>query len=152
MLFRSPRDSKEGIFHGGVAYDILYQGILVSILTVLAYLLGHVLEGGAWKFENSDDGMSMAFLTMSMAEIFHSYNMRSQRGSIFKMKTHNVWLFGAMALALVLTTAVIEIPFFAKLFDFTVIGWSEYAIALGLSILIVPIVEIVKLIQRSVKK
>ena len=84
-----------------------------------------------------------------MVEIFHSLNMRSRRGSIFSLKTHNKFLYGAMVVSLVLTTAVIEIPFLAAAFNFTPIDLEEYAIALGLAVLIIPIMEIVKFIQRK---
>lgn len=152
VMKKPPRSADEGIFHGGVGYDVLYQGIVVSALTILAYLIGHVIEGGAFKFENSSDGMTMAFLTMSMAEIFHAFNMRSQKGSIFKIKKQNVLLWSAGALALLLTTAVIYIPFLRKAFGFEFIDLKEYAISLGLAFLIIPIVEIVKLIQRKISK
>ena len=94
----------------------------------------------------------MAFLTLSMAEIFQSFNLRSRRGSIFSMKKQNKWLWMAGAAALVLTTMVIEVPFIANIFDFTPIGFLEYAIGLGLSIMIIPLVEFVKLIQRIIHK
>ena len=94
----------------------------------------------------------MAFLTLSMAEIFHSYNMRSERGSLFSVKTHNLFLFGAMALAFVLTLGVIYIPFFANAFNFTPVSLAEYAIALGLALSVLPIVELVKLIRRRIGK
>ena len=99
--------------------------------------------------------MTMAFLTMSMCEIFHSLNMRSQRGSMIAMSikgSHNVPLFAAMVASLLLTTAVIEVPFLANAFGFTPIGFAEYATSIGLAISIIPIVEIVKLIQRTVAK
>ncbi|MGM9645346.1 MAG: cation-translocating P-type ATPase [Eubacteriales bacterium] len=147
-----PRDSKEGIFHGGVAYDILYQGLFVSVLTVLAYVIGHVFEGGAWEFVYSDDGMSMAFLTMSMAEIFQAFNMRSRRNSIFALKKQNVFLWGACGIALALTTAVIYIPFLKNAFGFEEISLAEYAIALGLAFCIIPLVELVKVVQRAFAK
>ena len=54
-----------------------------------------------------------------------------------------------MVVSLVLTTAVIEIPFLAAAFNFTPIDLEEYAIALGLAVLIIPIMEIVKFIQRK---
>ena len=100
----------------------------------------------------SDHGITMAFLTMSMAEIFHSLNMRSQRASIFSLKKHNLWLYGAMIAAVVLTALVIEVPFLANLFGFTPIGITEYGIALALSISIIPIVEIEKLIENMIRK
>ena len=64
----------------------------MSALTLAAYFIGHWLESGVWAIANSPDGMTMAFLTMSMAEIFQSFNMRSRRGSIFALKKQNPWL------------------------------------------------------------
>jgi Ca2+-transporting ATPase len=152
IMKKPPRSSKEGIFHGGVGYDVLYQGFIVSALTITAYLIGHVIEGGAFRFETSSDGMTMAFLTMSMAEIFHSFNMRSLKGSIFKLKKQNVLLWASSVLALALTTAVIYIPFLRRAFEFEFIDLKEYLIALGLALSIIPIVEIVKLVQRKIAK
>ncbi len=153
IMKQPPRSSKAGVFSDGAGVDIAYQGVLVSLLTLAAYFIGSFIENGSFSFTaQSAHVITMAFLTMSMAEIFHSYNMRSQRGSVFTLKKHNLLLVGAMVLALLLTTAVIEIPFLADLFDFTVIGIKEYLIALGLSVLIVPIVEVVKLIQRAMVK
>ena len=149
---RKPRNSKDGIFAGGLGIDLLYQGVLVSVLTIAAYFVGHFMESGVWEIAESPDGITMAFLTMSMAEIFHSMNMRSQRGSIFKMNTQNWFLWGAMILALVLTTLVIEVPFLANLFEFETISIVEYFVALGIAFMIIPIVEIVKFIQRKIAK
>lgn len=101
---------------------------------------------------SSNDGMIMAFLTMSMAEIFHLYNIRSLYRSIFGVKNHNLYLFVSMILSLILTAAVIYIPFLRDAFGFTYISFAEYVIALALSVLVIPIVELVKLIQRKVKK
>jgi Ca2+-transporting ATPase len=152
IMKRSPRDAKEGIFSGGVGFSVFYQGLMVSILTLAAYFIGERIENGAWRIADSNDGMTMAFLTMSMAEIFHSYNMRSQYGSIFKIKNHNIFLFGSMLLSLILTAAVIYVPFLRDAFGFTGINLIEYLTAMALAILVIPIVEIVKLIQRKVKK
>ena len=152
IMDRPPRDPKAGIFSGGVGFDCLYQGMMVTILTFAAYLIGHMLEGGAFEFVDSPDGMTMAFLTMSMAEIFHSFNMRTVRKSIFTMKKQNFYLIGAMVLSLILTTAVIYIPGLNSAFGFTSISVLEYAVAMGLAILVIPIVEGVKLIQRALHK
>ncbi len=152
LMKRSPRNPKSGVFSDGVGVDVAYQGVLVSILTVAAYIIGHYMESGVWEITNSPDGMTMAFLTMSMAEIFHSYNMRSQRGSVFGLKNMNWYLFGAMVLSFVLTTAVIYIPPIATIFEFEMISLAEYGVAMALAISVIPIVEIVKLIQRKIKK
>ncbi len=153
-MSRPPRDSKEGIFAGGLFVDIAYQGVLVTILTILSYIIGNSFEVGhfAMPVGVSDHGMTMAFLTMSMCEIFHSFNLRSQRKSIFTLKGQNKILWAAMIGSLLLTTAVLEIPFLANAFGFTPIGLTEYAVALVLGFLVIPIVEIVKFFQRLAAK
>lgn len=158
IMRRRPRDPSDGIFAGGLGFDVLYQGLLVTALTLAAFFIGERFETGHWAFMNiaeCEQGMTMAFLTMSMCEIFHSFNMRSQRGSVIKMSlrgSHNLPLFGAMVASLVLTTAVIEIPFLANAFGFTPIGFAEYATSLALAFSIIPIVEIIKAIQRAAAK
>lgn len=152
IMKREPRNSRDGIFAGGMGFDIAFQGVLVTILTLTSYFIGHYVESGVFEIAESADGMTMAFLTLSMIEIFHSFNMRSRRGSIFTMKSHNKWLWGAMLLSFVLTTAVIEVPFLANAFSFQPIDFHEYLIAMGLAIVIIPIMEITKAIQRSMGK
>lgn len=148
IMKRKPRDAKSGIFAGGMGIDVLYQGILVSVLVMISYFIGHFMETGNWTITNSAHGTTMAFLTMSMAEIFHSLNMRSQRQSIFKLGSQNKMLIFAALGSLVATTVVCEVPFLAAAFDFTSVEIVEYFVAILLGALVVPIVEIVKLIQR----
>lgn len=150
IMQRAPRDSKDGIFAGGLGFDIAYQGILIAGITMLSYILGHCMEVGFFEMPHgvSPDGMTMAFLTMSMCEIFHSFNMRSQRKSVFTLGTHNKILWGAMLGSLVLTTLVLEVPFIANMFGFTPITLPEYLVALALAVLVIPVVELVKWFQR----
>ena len=152
IMKRKPRGLKEGIFANGVGFDVCYQGILVSALTLISYFVGHFLESGKWEITQSADGMTMAFLTMSMAEIFHSFNLRSQRKSLFSLPSGNGVLFGAMILSLILTTAVIYIPFLATLFRFTPVSSAEYFTALALAASVIPFVEIIKFFQRKIDK
>ena len=148
IMRRPPRDPREGIFAGGMGFDVFFQGAIVTVLVMISYIVGHYVESGTWEFTNSHDGTTMAFLTLSMVEIFHSLNMRSRRGSIFTLKTHNKFLYAAMLASLVLTTVVIEVPVVADAFNFTPIDLHEYAIALGLAVMIIPIMEVVKFVQR----
>ena len=155
---RPPRNSGDGIFSGGLGVDVVYQGVLVTIITIVAYLIGASMEFGAGWFAalrtagESGHGMTMAFLAMSMCEIFHSFNLRSQRKSVFSLKTHNKILWWAMLGSLVLTTVVIEVGPIARAFGFIPIGLTEYFIAMGLAFLVIPVVEFVKLIQRAMAK
>ena len=154
IMDRPPRKASDGIFAGGLGVDIAYQGVLIAVITLASYIIGHCMEVGhfAWPHGFSDDGMTMAFLTMNMCEILHSFNMRSQRRSIFTLHGHNKLLWVAMLAALALTTIVLEVPAIAAAFGFTPVDWNEYAVALGLAILVVPIVELVKLFQRRAGK
>ena len=77
--------------------------------------------------------------------------IRNNGGSIFAMAargSHNLYLVGAAAASLVLTTLIIEVPFLANAFGFTPISWEEYAISLALAVSVIPIVEIIKVFQR----
>ena len=151
IMKRKPRDAKAGIFSDGMGVDIAYQGILVTVLTIASYFIGHFVETGNWEITNSAHGMTMAFLTMSMAEIFHSFNMRSQRGSVFTLGSHNKILWFAGIGSLIATTVVCEVPFLANAFGFASVGLVEYLIAIGLGLTVIPVVEIVKLVQRKRK-
>ena len=158
IMRRKPRKKNDGIFAGGLGVDCFYQGIIVSVLTIAAFYIGEFIETGAIAWRNvaeSEDGMTMAFFTMAMCEIFHSFNMRSQRASAVGMTlkgSHNKLLYLAMVASFLLTTAVVEIDFLSNLFGFAHLDALEYAISLGLAFLIIPIVEIVKFFQRKFSK
>lgn len=152
IMKRKPRSSKDSVFSGGAGIDMIWQGIFMAILVVLSYFLGEYLETGKWAIVASKDGMSMAFLTMNFVEMFHCICMRSQRGSIFKLKYINWWLVGAFILTTIFTLGVIYIPFFVNVFEFSSISLKELAIAFGLAFAIIPVVEFVKVIERRKEK
>ena len=156
LMKRKPRDDKEGIFAGGVGVNVVLQGIFIGIITLLSYWIGHGIESGHWALstigELSPDGMTMAFLTLSMTEMFHSFNVRSIRHSVFSMKKQNKYLWGAFLFSLLTTLAVIYIPGINTAFEFAAISAKEYFIALGLAITIIPFVEITKAISRLISK
>ena len=149
IMRRKPRNAKDGIFANGMGLDTLVQGVVISVLTLVSYFIGvRYAEAGA---ESHLVGMTMAFLTLSMVEMFHSLNMRSRRGSVFTLPTQNGWAWGAFALSLVLTYIVIETPL-SNLFNFAELDMSHYGIAMGLAFSIIPIIEIYKAIMRAVEK
>lgn len=154
IMNREPRKKDEGILAGGMGFDTLYQGIVVTILTMTAYFIGRSGDGSIGADGFSSLGVTMAFFVMSMCEIFHSFNMRSRRESIFKMGSLNKPLLLAMLASLALTTLIVEVPALASMFQFREGGLDpeHYMISFGLSILVIPIVEIVKLIQRKTGK
>lgn len=157
IMSRPPRNSKDGIFANGMGIAIAYQGIFLTAITLASFYLGRDVIAQMPQHANAayspaDVGSSMAFLTLSMAEIFHAFNMRSLHGSIFAIKKQNWWLWGAGAISLALTTIVVEVPFLANAFELAKLDAMEYGIALALAVTVIPLVELVKVIARAVRK
>ncbi len=148
IMLRPPRNGKDGIFAGGMLFDIIVQGAIVAAITVLAYFIGHYIESGVWEIAESPDGTSMAFLALSMAEIFHSFNMRSRHKSVLRSK-HNKYIWLSTAASFLATSLVMYVPPLSAAFGFTAISLTEYCVAIGLAITIIPVVEFIKFIQRS---
>ena len=152
VMKRKPRNAKAGVFADGMGGDVIYQGLLVAVLTLVSYFLGHAFElgGWSWKFETSSYGMTMAFLTLSFAEIFHSFNMRSQKKSLFQLSEGNKMLTWAAIGSAALTLIVVLVPFVStELFEFAYMDWWHYLVAIAIAFLVIPIVEVVKLIERK---
>lgn len=152
---RPPRLKNETIFAGGLGLNVVIHGIILAAITLTAYFIGEHIEHSGLQ---SNQGMTMAFLALSMAELFHAYNARSMNNSVFGLKSHNKLLWGAMISSLVLTTAVIFVPGLNSFFHFAdangnaIISFGEYLIALALAFSIIPIVELQKLIVNACKK
>ena len=83
LMSRPPRSPRSSVLAEGLGFDIVYQGLIIAVLTIASYFVGHYIESGLWEIAASPDGITMAFLTLSMIQIFHSINLRSRRESIF---------------------------------------------------------------------
>lgn len=158
VMKRKPRNASDGVFAGGMGLDIAFQGVIITLLVLASFFAGVYFDMGYIDIAdmiagNADaEGVTMAFITLSMVEIFHSFNMRSRRASIFSMKRQNKWLWGAAALALVLTVVPVEVDFLAEVFGFMPLPVHALLTALGLAFLIIPIMEVYKAIMRKVEK
>lgn len=141
---KPPRNAKETIFAGGLGAGVIYQGVIIALLTLWSFFIGYG--------ESHTTGMTMAFLTLSMCEIFHSINMRSREKSLFQLKGQNKLLLGAMVLSFILTFGVIYIPGLNDVFSLTALSAANFLEALGIALIIIPVVELVKLIQRCIRK
>ena len=157
VMKQPPRKKSEGIFSGGLGVDVILQGFVIAVITVISYKLGvhfagdkAVAAGMEAKKFIEQNGMTMAFLTLSMMEVFHSFNLRSRRESIFKLKKQNKLLWGTLCFSVVLTIVIIYVPALAAIFSFNALGAKEFFAAVGLALFIIPIVEIAKFIQRSI--
>ena len=152
IMARPPRDKKEGIFAQGLGAACLIQGFLIAGITLFSYFLGEYLQNGVWSIKQSSEGMTMAFLTLSMAELFHSFNMRSLTKSIFKLKSHNKFLYLTLLGAFLLTLAVLYVPSLSRMFNFQHVSFVEFAVSILIAAAIIPLVEIEKLVTRMKHK
>jgi Ca2+-transporting ATPase len=152
IMARPPRDKKEGIFAQGLGAACLIQGFLIAGITLFSYFLGEYLQNGVWSIKQSSEGMTMAFLTLSMAELFHSFNMRSLTKSIFTLKSHNKFLYLTLLGAFLLTLAVLYVPSLSRMFNFQHVSFVEFAVSILIAAAIIPLVEIEKLVTRMKHK
>ncbi len=152
IMLRKPRNANDSLIGGSGAIVILLQGLFIGALVFFSYMLGDRIETGTWSIVQSNDGMTMAFLTCNFAEMFQGFCNRSLTQSLFTMKKSNKWLWGSLALTAVLTFGVIEIPFLCNLFGFTPVSMLEFALALGLAATLIPASEIWKFVHRKMEQ
>ena len=159
VMKRKPRNATDGVFAGNMGLDTVVQGLIITVLVLASFFCGVYFDLGAIDLSKlatsmaDEEGVMMAFITLNMVEIFHCFNMRSRRASIFHMKKQNKWLWGAAFLALVLTLVVVEVDALSMIF-FGVEHLEPKGMitALALGFLIIPLVEIYKAIMRAVEK
>ena len=159
VMKRKPRNASDGVFAGHMGLDTVVQGLIITVLVLASFFCGVYFDLGVIDLSKlatsmaDEEGVMMAFITLNMVEIFHCFNMRSRRASIFHMKKQNKWLWGAAFLALVLTLIVVEVDALSLIF-FGVehLEPKGMVTALALGFLIIPLVEIYKAIMRAVEK
>ena len=159
VMKRKPRNASDGVFAGHMGLDTVVQGLIITVLVLASFFCGVYFDLGVIDLSKlatsmaDEEGVMMAFITLNMVEIFHCFNMRSRRASIFHMKKQNKWLWGAAFLALVLTLIVVEVDALSMIF-FGVehLEPKGMVTALALGFLIIPLVEIYKAIMRAVEK
>lgn len=144
IMNRKPRSSNSHIFSDGLGINLLWQGTIIAALTIISYVIGYQ--------SSSEAGTTMAFITLSACEMFHAWNMRSLKGSIFTMEKHNKVLTASIILTFVLMLPILLIPALRGIFSLVSLSGSEYITSFLLGAVIVPIVEVVKVFQRSKAK
>ncbi|WP_455529211.1 cation-translocating P-type ATPase [Ruminococcus sp.] len=145
IMSRKPRSSNSHIFSDGLGINLLWQGTLITILTLASFVIGYRSQG-------QNTAMTMAFITLCVCEMLHAWNMRSLKDSIFTMKSRNIVLVGAIALSALLTIPVLFIPSLRNMFSLEALTGANYLWAFLAGACIVPIVEIVKCFQRAADK
>ena len=134
IMHKKPRDSKKSIFADGLWGKIFVEGTMLGMLTLLAFSIGNNLYG-------VEVGRSMAFVSLAMLELVHSFNIKSDE-SIFKVGLfENKYLIGAFILGIILQAVVVMVPAFADVFKLVPLNGTQWLYTIGISILPLIIVE-----------
>ncbi|MEZ0536828.1 calcium-translocating P-type ATPase, SERCA-type [Caldicellulosiruptoraceae bacterium PP1] len=142
VMKRKSEKSSENIFAGGLGFSIIYQGILKGLITLLVFFIGQ-------KLYNHKIAITMTFMTLSLIQLTHAYNARSNNNSLFKMGVFsNKYLNLAFIASILLQVAVLLIPALRELFKLEYLNISQWTIIILASISIIPIVEVVKFFTR----
>ena len=143
IMERQPRSKDEGFFAHGLMFKIIWQGLMVGLLTLLSYSIGQY-------FSTHEYAMTMAFITMSGAELCHAFNVKNHHTVFSKQVLNNKYLWGAAGIGVFLQLIIIFTPL-SKAFDLVALDPMHFMIAIGLALAVIPIVEISKLIETSTK-
>lgn len=150
-----PRKNNSSLFAGQMGKDIIVQGIMQTALVMLSYLLGqYVITDGV---EHHAEPMTMAFISLCFIQLFHAFNMRSQRNSVLNGKFFsNKPLDISALIGIGLTLFVVLTPGVKTVFiegagnDF-MLSPVEWLVSIGVAVAIIPLVELQKLIEKFVR-
>ena len=141
IMERKPTDSKKGIFADGLWSKIILEGIMIGMLTLITFSIGN-------KYYGVEVGRTMAFISMGLLELVHSFNIKSEK-SIFKVGIlENKFLIGSFVLGFLVQTIAVCIPALANIFNVTNLTKTQWLITLGISILPIPIIELQKKVNK----
>ena len=151
VMTRKPRGKNEGLFAGGYGIQIVLQGALFGLLALIAYYIGKTFIGAGCE-DAVKYGQTMAFGVLALSQVFHSFNMRSDK-SLFEIGPFgNGKLNLAFAASVLIVALVMFVPFLTYIFGLVRLSVQGYMIMLGLSFVPIPVLEIVKFIRKKVKK
>jgi len=146
VMEHKPRSKNESFFAHGLGFSIVWQGIVIGSLTLIAYMIGHFTSPETYL------GQTMAFMTLSSIQLFHSFNMKSEH-SLFKTNIlKNKYLVGAFIVGMALQFGICYIPFLNDIFKMVPLNFGQLMIVMGLSFSIIVIVEIIKAIKSKIVK
>ena len=146
VMTKKTRNKNEGFFANGLGLKIIFEGLIVGAVSLSAYLIGQFV------FSNHHIGQTMAFLTLSSTQLFHAYNVKNEHSIFSKYTFKNKFMNFAFIFGFTLQIAVIYIPGLNDVFNMTSLNLTQFLICIGLSLIIVVIMEISKLISKKSKK
>ena len=141
IMNRKPIDSRKSIFADGLWNKIIIEGIMIGMLTLIAFSIGN-------KYFGLEVGRTMAFVAIGILELVHSFNIKSDK-SIFEVGiTENKYLIGSFVLGVFVQTIVVVIPALSNIFKLETLNSTQWLITLIISIMPIPIMELQKKINE----
>lgn len=146
IMLKKPRKNSKSLFSGGMWVSICLEGGMIGALALLAFSIGMNI------FDNGQPlvGRTMAFCVLSMSQLFHAFNMRSDDSVLNKTFFKNPFLVLSLAIGIIMQLCVVNIPIAAKVFKVTALSLTQWIIVFALSILPIIIVEIQKAFSRRI--
>lgn len=137
IMNRKPVNSKKGIFADGLWNKIIVEGIMIGMLTIVSFSIGN-------KYYNLEVGRTMAFLSIGLLELIHSFNVKSEK-SIFEAGIfENKYLLGSFILGILVQIIVVIIPNLANVFEVVPLNLAQWIITIAISIIPIPVMELQK--------
>lgn len=156
VMNRKPRDPKESFFAEGAGMRAIVGGVLIGILTLVAFYLGIIHSGDVPIKEAKDGteivtyGRTMAFIVLTFSQLFYSLSMRNSKKTIFEVGFFgNMFLIISIIISIILQVLLISIPPIAKMFKVTALDPSHWGMVIGLSLIPFAINEIIKVVTRG---
>lgn len=156
VMNRKPRDPKESFFAEGAGMRAIVGGVLIGILTLVAFYLGIIHFGDVSIKEAKDGteivtyGRTMAFIVLTFSQLFYSLSMRNSKKTIFEVGFFgNMFLIVSIIISIILQVLLISIPPIAEMFKVTALDPSHWGMVIGLSLIPFAINEIIKVVTRG---
>lgn len=140
IMSRLPRNPKKNLFADGLWWKIIIEGAMLGIFTLLAFSIGN-------RLYSVEVGRTMAFLTLGILELVHSFNIKSEE-SIFKIGVlENKYLVGALVLGVILQVIVVVVSPLAQVFSLVPLTGIQWLYTILIAVAPIPIVEIQKAVN-----
>lgn len=149
IMERPPRKNTGSLFGDGLGGRILLEGVMIGVLALLAFGIGHVY------FDQEDGyavGRTMAFAVLSLSQLVHAFNMRGE-GSLGKLPfCSNKWLLMAFVVGVALQCVVIMMPPLAGIFQAVPLNGEQWLLTAALALAPLPLVELEKAVWHPKQK
>ena len=154
VMERKPIKPKKGIFTNGMSWRIIYQGVMIGLLTLAAFIIGlgtkdvPIIEGLTEQEVRVEIGQTMAFIVLALSELTHVFNIRNNKKSIFKTNIfNNSKLILAILTSSALMFVILLIPSLRSIFSIPVLPIGNIVEIVILVLMPIVIVEIFKLFK-----